>query len=113
MGEFVERGDVLAASSCSNSLSCCLLSFAHLANSSWLLVALSSPLTRRYSACSVLCLAACWDVEIGRKLMAVQSYTTGRTQSVSKSAHAQEGGEKTGKKRMEEPVKGRGEKKEL
>jgi len=33
---------VLAFSNCSNSLSCCLLSFAHFANSSWLLVAFIS-----------------------------------------------------------------------
>lgn len=67
------EGSVLAASSCSSSLSCCRRSFAHLANSSWLLVAFSSPRTFKYSACSFLCCAAVFDVEIGRTLTAVHS----------------------------------------
>lgn len=65
--------DVLFFSSSSSSLSCCRRSFAHLANSSWLLVALSSLWTLRYSVCILRCSAAALAVGTGRKLMSVQS----------------------------------------
>lgn len=65
---------VLVFSSWSSSLSCCRRSLAHLANSSWLLVAVSSRRTRRYSACVLRCSAAALAVGTGRKLRSVHSY---------------------------------------
>ncbi len=64
---------ILVFSSCSSSLSCCLRSLAHLANSSWLLVAVNSRRTLRYSACVLRCSAADLAVGTGRKLSNVHN----------------------------------------
>lgn len=61
----VGGGDALIFSSSSSILSCCRRSFAHLANSSWLLVALRSFRTVRYRACSSRWSRICFEVPSG------------------------------------------------
>lgn len=65
--------DALFCSSCSSSLSCCLFSFAHFANWSWLLVALSSSRTRRYSFWAFLFSTASLDDSRGNRFNMLHS----------------------------------------
>lgn len=58
-------GDALIFSSSSSILSCCRRSFAHLANSSWLLVAFRSRLTLRKDSCSSRWSRICFEVPRG------------------------------------------------
>lgn len=60
-----EGENALLFSNCSSSLSCCLLSFAHFANSSWLLVEFISVRTFRNWLFNSLCSAAdCGDAKL-------------------------------------------------
>jgi hypothetical protein len=59
-------GTVLFFSSSSRSLSCWRRSLAHFANWSWLLVALSSRRTDKYSFCFNRCSVNCLETGIGR-----------------------------------------------
>ena len=65
---------VLFFSSSSRSLSCCRRSLAHFANSSWLLVAVNSRRTAKYSACFVRCSENCFDIAIGREVAMRQTW---------------------------------------
>lgn len=65
--------NALFCSSFSSSLSCCLFSFAHFANWSWLLVALSSSRTRRYSFCTCLFSTASLDDSSGSRFNTLHS----------------------------------------
>lgn len=60
--------DILFFSSSSSILSCWRRSFAHFANSSWLLVAFRSRRTFRYDFCSSRCSRICADVPTGAEV---------------------------------------------
>lgn len=65
---------VLFFSSCSSRLSCRRRSFAHLANSSWLLVACRSRRHARNSFCSLRCSANSLECAVGKRFNNVHSY---------------------------------------
>jgi hypothetical protein len=65
---------LLFFSSCSKTLSCCLLSLAHFANSSWLLVAFNSVRNLRNCAFNSLCSAEDLETPARKRLYKFHNY---------------------------------------